>query len=66
VYSYRDGRAEPWDDGDFRPFWEAVASLGKPVFFTLAPQPKRMNPDPVRSYLDEQAILLRWMSVTRT
>ncbi|MEC8930296.1 MAG: amidohydrolase family protein, partial [Candidatus Latescibacterota bacterium] len=27
---------EPWDDGSFRPFWEAATGLGVPIFFTLS------------------------------
>ena len=29
------GQPEDWDGPDFRPFWDAFAGLGVPVFFTL-------------------------------
>lgn len=58
--AYRVGAsATAWDDGPFRPFWEAVAELGVPVFFTLGPHPDYA--DPRAGYLAEQAILMRWM-----
>ena len=36
------GNQEPWDDGPFRPFWEAATALGVPVFFTLGSGPAGM------------------------
>ncbi len=32
-------RSDPWDGEHLRPFWEAVAGLGVPVFFTLGTGP---------------------------
>ena len=31
---------DPWDDGVYRPFWEAVTSLNVPIFFTLGTGPE--------------------------
>lgn len=58
---------EPWDDGPYRPFWEAVVSLGVPIFFTLGSGPgdlagrKHSKSEQQRGYLDEHRILMRWM-----
>ena len=57
---------EPWDSGPYAPFWEAVSTLGVPVFFTLVTGPARAReagPDPEgqRGYLSEQRILMRLM-----
>ena len=46
-----------WDGPGFLPFWDAVADLGIPVFFSL-----KGREDPLReSYLDEHKTLTRWM-----
>ena len=63
---YRAGDTTPWDDGPYRPFWEAVTELGVPVFFTMGNGPVDFAPSATvaeqrRGYLDEQAILIRWM-----
>ena len=63
--AYLDG-AQPWDDGPYRPFWEAAVALGVPIFFTLgagtAELSGRMSVAELRSgYLDEQRVLMRWM-----
>ena len=57
---------EPWDSGPYAPFWEAVSTLGVPVFITLVTGPARAReagPDPEgqRGYLGEQRILMRLM-----
>jgi predicted TIM-barrel fold metal-dependent hydrolase len=57
----------PWDDGYFRPFWEAATRLNVPVFFTLGTGPAALHgnasPDQQRQrYLEELAILMRWMA----
>ena len=63
-YSVSD---EPWDDGFYRPFWEAATSLGVPVFFTLGQGPEsRTASTPTlakerQGYLNELRILMRWM-----
>ena len=48
------GVNDPWDGPRFSPFWDAVESLGIPVFFTL-------GADTYESYLDEMKRLRRWM-----
>jgi predicted TIM-barrel fold metal-dependent hydrolase len=51
------GQAGPWDGPGFRPFWDGIAGLGVPVFFSL-----KERDDPAReSYLGELQTLLRWM-----
>jgi predicted TIM-barrel fold metal-dependent hydrolase len=63
-YSVSD---ESWDDGAYRPFWEAATSLGVPVFFTLGQGPEsRTASTPTiaeerQGYLNELKILMRWM-----
>ena len=57
---------DPWDDGPFRPFWEAATSLGVPVFFTLGTGPSELDPPSSvdvqqQGYLGELEILMRWM-----
>ena len=53
---------DPWDDGPYRPFWEAVADLDIPVFFTLGTGPGTEPAfDEQQGYLDELHILVRWM-----
>jgi predicted TIM-barrel fold metal-dependent hydrolase len=63
--AYLDG-AQPWDDGPYRPFWQAAVALGVPIFFTLgagtAELSGRMSVSELRSgYLDEHRVLMRWM-----
>ncbi len=61
------GGPEAWDDGPYRPFWEVVAELGVPVFFTLGIgraglTGRSLSPAEQRDgYLAEQRILVRWM-----
>ncbi|HEY3079849.1 MAG TPA: amidohydrolase family protein [Chloroflexota bacterium] len=51
------GQDGPWDGAGFRPFWDGVAGLKIPVFFSL-----KERADPRReSYLNELRTLLRWM-----
>ena len=57
---------EPWDSGPYAPFWDAVSTLGVPVFFTLCTGPARASEahrDPAgqQSYLGELRILMRLM-----
>ena len=57
------GHEGPWDDGPLRPFWQAMAALKIPVFFTLiggrgGSAYERSWHD---SYIEEQRALLRWM-----
>ena len=62
---YGGGHREPWDNGAMRPFWDAVASLKIPVFFTgLTGRPHNGKPRPqerTERYLEGERILLRLM-----
>ena len=51
------GQPGPWDGAGFQPFWDGVAGLQVPVFFTL----KDREVSPVESYLAELRTLIRWM-----
>ena len=56
----------PWDDGPYRPFWEAVTALGVPIFFTLGAGPgsaagATSGAEYRQGYLDEQRMLMAWM-----
>jgi predicted TIM-barrel fold metal-dependent hydrolase len=58
--------SDPWDDGPYRPFWEAATALNVPIFFTLGTGPKkglgeRSVAEERRGYLSELRILMRWM-----
>jgi predicted TIM-barrel fold metal-dependent hydrolase len=57
-YAYRAGSGA-WDDGPFRPFWEAATALGVPIFFTLGASPGQA--DERDGFLAELGVLLRWM-----
>ena len=62
---YLVGRA-PWDDGLFRPFWEAATGLGVPIFFTLSTgsafgRGYVSDEEQKRGYLEELRMLGRWM-----
>ena len=64
--AYMEGNTEAWDDGPFRPFWEAATALKVPVFFTLGTGPTEMagnssKQEMLDGYLTEQRILMRWM-----
>ncbi len=55
-----------WDRGPYEPFWEAVSTLGVPVFFTLSTGPARASescPDAYgrENYIGELRILARLM-----
>ena len=57
---------EPWDGGPYEKFWEAVSTLGVPVFFTLSTGPARTSealPDAYgrENYIGELQILSRLM-----
>ena len=60
------GCRDPWDDGRYRPFWEAVATLEVPVFFTLGAGPgsaagATCGAENIEGYLTEQRTLTAWM-----
>ena len=48
----------PWDGQEFHEFWDGIAELGKPVFFSLKP---RRDPTD-QSYAAELETLTRWMA----
>ena len=56
---------EPWDDGVYRPFWEAATSLNVPIFFSLGPGPGdhrgESSSEELGGYENELRILMRWM-----
>ena len=58
-----EGHEEPWDDGALRPFWQAVAAMNIPVFFTLigGRGAKLYDGGWAEAYIEEQRTLLRWM-----
>ena len=56
------GQSPEWDGEGFRPFWDAVAGLGVPIFMT----PSFMSlgsggGSTLDAYLDELRVLRRWM-----
>jgi predicted TIM-barrel fold metal-dependent hydrolase len=58
---------EPWDDGQYRPFWQAATELDVPIFFTLGSGPQAMTgnvstDEQKQGYLNELRILRRWMT----
>ena len=61
-YAYTNG-PQPWDDGIYRPFWEAATELGVPVFFSLGSGPPDTRTDRQSErerYVNELRILARW------
>ncbi len=54
LYNY----SGPWDAPEFNQFWDGIAELGIPVFFSLKP---RRDPA-VESYAAELATLTRWLN----
>ena len=57
------GHSEPWDDGLLRPFWQAVAKMNIPVFFTLigGRGTKIHNRSWSEDYIQEQRTLKYWI-----
>ncbi len=54
---------EAWDDGPYRPFWEAAAAFDLPVFFTLGTNraSDASTAGHIEGYIEQQRILMRWM-----
>ena len=56
---------DPWDDGFYRPFWEAATALKVPIFFSLGTGPETdhfgVTPAGQSGYLNELSILMKWM-----
>ncbi len=56
---------DPWDDGAYRPFWEAATALNVPIFFSMGMGPATgswdARPDVQANYINELRILMRWM-----
>jgi len=58
------GIDEPWDGEAMMPYWDAVAALDVPVYFTLYNGGKRareFQASQRETYLDEHRTLTRWM-----
>lgn len=53
---FRNGISKSWNDDQCRPFWDGVASLGRPVLFTIVP------PCPENTLEDYLAQLSLWRS----
>jgi predicted TIM-barrel fold metal-dependent hydrolase len=60
---YRHGVAASWDGPSLRPFWDHVAGLGKPVFFTLTPWPRPTVDDYLGQLRTWQGWLARYPAV---
>ncbi len=59
--AYR-GSGQPWSRGAYQPFWDAVAALNVPVFFTLGAGPVLgYHADLTQGYFDELGVLMDWM-----
>ena len=54
---FRYGITKSWDDDACRPFWDAVAALGKPILFTIGPAPRPTLDD----YLEQLRIWRGWL-----
>ena len=55
-FSVLYGVTEDWSTGGYRPFWDAVAGMGIPVFFTFISQQEKT----VEGYLTQLRRLRRW------
>ena len=51
------GYTGPWDTSEFHTFWDAVAKMNIPVFFSLK---ERSSPEQ-ESYIQDVRTLIRWM-----
>jgi len=57
-YAYRRAGSKGFDEPAWRPFWDAVAKLGVPIFFTLGSAPG--SRDARQGFIDELWTLARW------
>ena len=57
------GQPEAGDSEGFRPFWDAVADLGIPVFFTSSPgsDASVLTDSHLENFIEDQKTLRRWM-----
>ena len=64
-FYYLGGHTEPWDAEPMRPFWDGIAALGIPVYFTLSMgrSKGRDRSEDYERYLNEHSILQRWMDL---
>ncbi len=62
-FYYLGGTSEPWDGEPMRPFWDAIATPGSTVYFTLlgARDESRYTVAERDTYIEEQRTLARWM-----
>ncbi len=51
AYAYQQTRSRSFNEPSWRPFWDAVVTLGVPVFFTLGARPGAA--DPRQGFVDE-------------
>jgi predicted TIM-barrel fold metal-dependent hydrolase len=58
-----EARRDSWDGEAMRPFWDAVAAMKLPVYFTLigGRGSALYERSWQETYLDEQRVLMRWM-----
>ena len=59
----QERRTDSWDGDAMRPFWDAVASMKLPVYFTLigGRGSQLYERSWQQTYLDEQRVLMGWM-----
>ena len=55
------GQTEDWDGPDFKPFWEALASLNVPLFITLSYSSVAAGTTPLEGLLGELTRIRHWM-----
>ena len=62
-FYYQGGHTDTWDGGKLQPFWDSVAELNLPVYFTIlgGVGTKAYSSDWNEGYLAEQDALARWM-----
>ncbi len=62
-FYYLGGQTEPWDSASMRPFWDAIATPGATIYFTLlgAREESRYTVAERATYVEELKTLVRWM-----